>query len=255
MSTPAEDALTTNKGDGMSDAKLDLIAQLLAKAESTTPEEAEALTEHAERLMVKYGIEQARIDERRGRHGHEREEIVQERILFTGAYSRDMRELGTRVALALDTVRALHAEGAGSLLYLVGHASDVQQARTLTASLEVQAMVAMRAWWAHHRDSYRPFSENDRRRARSGFIRGFAAGAASRISESRRTIIEDAGNGTELVLASRRDRVEAVVDQMATRRGRARQGADAGAFMHGHRSGTLARTGERAMSAERADHR
>lgn len=34
----------------MSEKKLDLIAQLLAKAERTTPEEAQALTEHAERL-------------------------------------------------------------------------------------------------------------------------------------------------------------------------------------------------------------
>ncbi|KJQ55635.1 DUF2786 domain-containing protein [Microbacterium sp. SA39] len=234
----------------MSDAKLDLIAKLLAKAESTTPEEAEALTEHAERLMVKYGIEQARIDERRGRLGQEREEIVQERIIFTGTYARDMRELGTRVALALDTVRPLHAEGAGSVLYLVGHTSDVQQARTLTASLEVQAMVAMRTWWAHHRDAYRPFSESDKRRARSGFIRGFASGAADRISESRQAIVEEAGHGTELVLASRRDRVDDAVGRMSTRRGRGRQGADAGAFMHGHRSGTQARTGERAMAAD-----
>lgn len=243
MSTPAQDAITTNKGDGMTDAKLDLIAKLLAKAESTTPEEAEALTEHAERLMVKYGIEQARIDERRGRLGQEREEIVQERIVFTGTYARDMRELGASVALALDTVCPLHAEGAGSLLYFVGHASDVQQARTLTASLEVQAMVAMRAWWAHQRDAYAWFTENDKRRARSGFIRGFAAGAAGRIRESRRAIVDEAGSGTELVLASRRERVHEAVNRMTTRRGRARQGADAGAFMHGHRSGRQAQTG------------
>lgn len=232
----------------MTDAKLDLITKLLAKAESTTPEEAEALTEHAERLMLKYGIEQARIDERRGRLGQEREEIVQERIVFTGTYSRDMRELGASVALALDTVRPLHAEGAGSLLYFVGHASDVQQARTLTASLEVQAMVAMRAWWAQHRDAYAWFTEGDRRRARSGFIRGFAAGAAGRIRESRRAIIDEAGSGTELVLASRRERVEAAVDRMTTQRGRARRGADAGAFMHGHRSGSQAQTGTRAAA-------
>ncbi|WP_223623883.1 DUF2786 domain-containing protein [Microbacterium sp. EST19A] len=232
----------------MTDAKLDLIAKLLAKAESTTPEEAEALTEHAERLMVKYGIEQARIDERRGRLGQEREEIVQERIVFTGTYARDLRELGASIALALDTVCPLHAEGAGSLLYFVGHASDVQQARTLTASLEVQAMVAMRAWWALHRDAYGPFTEGDRRRARSGFIRGFAAGAAGRIRDSRQTIVDEAGTGTALVLASRRERVEDAVDRMTTRRGRARRGADAGAFMHGHRSGSQAQTGSRAAA-------
>jgi hypothetical protein len=236
----------------MSDEKLDLIAKLLAKAESTTPEEAEALTEHAERLMVKYGIEQARIDERRGRLGQAGEEIVQERIMFTGSYARDMRELGTGIALALGTLRVLHAElGAGSLLYLVGYASDARQARALTASLEVQAMVAMRAWWALHRDRYRHFTEGDRRRARSGFIRGFAAGAAGRIRDSRRVIIAEAGSGTDLVLASRRERVDAVVDKMSTRRARGRQGADAGAFVHGHRSGSQAHTGERSVTAGR----
>lgn len=231
----------------MTDTKLDLIAKLLAKAESTTPEEAEALTEHAERLMVKYGIEQARIDDRRSRLGEAREEIVQEQIVFTGTYSRDMRELGASIALALDSVRPMYADArAGSILYFVGHSSDVQQARALTASLEIQATVAMRAWWAAHRESYLWASEGDKRRARSGFIRGFASGAASRIKESRREIVAEAGSGTELVLASRRERVDAAVDRMSTRRARSRQGADAGAYAHGHRSGREARTGGRA---------
>ncbi|WP_193597557.1 DUF2786 domain-containing protein [Microbacterium sp. YJN-G] len=162
----------------MNDSKLDLIAKLLAKAEKTTPEEAEALTEHAERLMVKYGIEQAHVDERHGRLGQSREPIVQERMLFTGTYARNLRGTGASVALALETVRPLVAEqpGGGSLLYLVGFAPDVRQARMLTASLQLQAMVAMRAWWLSVRDAYRWDSESEKRRARSGFIRGFAAG-------------------------------------------------------------------------------
>ncbi|WP_435748693.1 DUF2786 domain-containing protein [Microbacterium sp. PMB16] len=232
----------------MSETKLDLIAKLLAKAESTTPEEAEALTEHAERLMVKYGIEQARIDERRGRLGQEREEIVREQIVFTGSYARDLRDLGSGVALALGTVRPMHAEHrTGSILYLVGYSSDAQQVRVLTESLEVQAMVAMRAWWAIQRDGYRLYGEGDKRRARSSFIRGFAVGVAGRIRESRRAIIEDAGSGTELVLTSRRERVDAYIDSLSTRRARARRSADVGAFVHGHRSGREVQTG-RAMT-------
>jgi hypothetical protein len=236
----------------MSEGKLDLIAKLLAKAESTTPEEAEALTEHAERLMVKYGIEQARIDERRAQRGQSREEIVQEHVSFSGSYARDMRELGIGIARALGTLRLLQADvGTVSILYLVGYASDVQQARVLTASLQVQGMVAMRSWWAAQREDYRWCSESDRRRARSGFIRGFGAGAASRIAESRQSIIDDAGSGTDLVLSSRRDRVDAVADAMGSRRARARQGADAGAFVHGHRSGRVAHTGGASVSAGR----
>ncbi|MDI6943207.1 DUF2786 domain-containing protein [Microbacterium barkeri] len=236
----------------MTDAKLDLIAKLLAKAESTTPEEAEALTEHAERLMVKYGIGQALLDERRARLGETQDPVVEEQMLFTGAYARDLRELGGGVARALGTIRPLIADSArGSVLYLVGFASDVQQARVLIASLRVQALVAMRAWWLIERASYDWCADSDRRRARSGFVRGFGAGAAARIAENRRAIIEEAGSGTDLVLASRRSRVDAHVDALSPRRGRRRQGADAGAFASGHRSGRQANTGEAAIGARR----
>src|SRR5690606_33971635 len=110
VTDPSEDSKHPQRGGDMNDAKLDLITKLLAKAESTTPEEAEALTEHAERLMLKYGIEQARIDEQRARRGEAQEEIVKERMLFTGAYARDLREIGIRVAAALETVTPLQAD-------------------------------------------------------------------------------------------------------------------------------------------------
>ena len=228
----------------MTEAKLDLIAKLLAKAESTTPEEAEALTEHAERLIVKYGIEQAQIDERRGRLGQSREQIVTERMLFRGVYAKDLREIGIGVAMAFETVRPLVGEFPPvSALYLVGHESDVRQAQTLTASLEVQAMVAMREWWLRHRDLYARHREGERRRARSGFLRGFAVGVMNRIAESRRVVVDESTAGTDLVLVSRRSRVDAAVDEMATKAARPRRGADAASFAYGHRSGLDAQTG------------
>src|SRR5690606_36661558 len=183
--------------------------------------------------------------------GQEGEEIVQEQMVFTGSYARDIRELGGNVAFALGSIRPMQSErpGGGFILYFVGFASDVQQAKILTASLEVQAMVAMRAWWAQQRELYRWHSESDRRRARSGFIRGFGIGAAQRLRESRSTIIEEAGTGTELVLASRRDQVDAFVDRIPHARGRARRGADRSAFAHGHRSGREANTGGPAVTS------
>lgn len=234
----------------MSEDKLDLITKLLAKAESTTPEEAEALTEHAERLMVKYGIEQARLDERRAQAGGVREKIVQERMLFTGAYARDIRELGAGIAVALDSIQPMYgANTAGVVLYLVGFASDVKQARILTASLEVQAMIAMRDWWKRERELYWRLPEREKRRARSGFIRGFGIGASERIKESRMAIIEESAVGTELVLASRRDKVDDFVDSIATGKARQRQGVNASAFMQGRQSGRKASTGGRAVDA------
>ncbi|MGO2747893.1 DUF2786 domain-containing protein [Microbacterium sp.] len=230
--------------------KLELITKLLAKAESTTPEEAEALTEHAERLMVKYGIEQARLDAKRAQLGGSREEIIQERMLFTGVYARDIREFGASIGLALGTTRAMYSEAAtGMILYLIGFASDVQQTKLLTSSLEVQAMIAMRTWWKRERARYEWHSEGEKRRARSGFIRGFGIGAAERIRESRATIVEEGGTGTELVLASRRDEVDAFVDRIPSKRARTRRGTDPSAFMHGRRSGREANTGGQAVRA------
>lgn len=234
----------------MTEAKLDLIAKLLAKAESTTPEEAEALTEHAERLIVKYGIEQAQIDERRGLQGQTQEQIVTERMLFRGVYAKDLREIGIGVARGLGAVRPILADYppiAG--LLLVGHASDVSQVKTLTTSLQVQGTVAMRAWWLAHRHHYVDQREGVKRRARSGFLRGFAVGAMSRIRESRRVIVDESGTGTELVLASRRSRVDAAVDGMHTSHARQRRHADADSFAYGHRSGLDAQTGGQAVSA------
>lgn len=237
----------------MSEAKIELITKLLAKAESTTPEEAEALTEHAERLMLKYGIERARIDEQHGRGGRGHEEIVTERMLFSGSYARDIRGLGASVATALGAIRPLYSSNHGGevIMYLVGHASDVRQAQLLIASLQVQSMVAMRSWWSTERHRYRWDTESDRRRARSGFVRGFGAGAAERIRESRRTIVEDSDAGTDLVLVSRSQRVDAAAAAMTTGRGRPRRGTDAEAFRHGRHSGLEASTGEQAVGARR----
>lgn len=238
----------------MSDKKLDLIAQLLAKAESTTPEEAEALTEHAERLMIKYGIEQARIDERRAKLGQASEKIIEARRLFTGTYARDLRDIGIAVAFGLGTLRPLQANlpGVGVILFLVGFESDVRQAETLISSLEVQGMVALRAWWRNNRVYYDGLSESDKRRARGGFLRGFGSGARRRIEANRQTIIEEAGTGTDLVLASRKARVDAVLDARNIRSARAREEADQWAYVDGIRAGEEANTGERAMTSGKA---
>lgn len=199
--------------------------------------------------MVKYGIEQARLDAQHANSGQTREEIVQEHMLFTGSYARDIRELGAGIGIALGTIRAMYSEAqSGVILYLIGFASDVEQAKRLVASLEVQAMIAMRTWWKRERDQYLWHPESAKRRARSGFIRGFGIGAAERIAESRTAIIEESSTGTELVLASRKDQVDAFVDAIPTKRARTRQGVNASAYMQGRRSGREANTGGRAVT-------
>lgn len=240
----------------MSDKKIDLIAQLLAKAESTTPEEAEALTEHAERLMVKYGIDQAVIAERRAKQGGPAEEIIEHRLDFTGAYRGEMLHLVTNVISGLGALRALqYTGGTGKVfsIWVIGFESDVQQALTLIASLQVQAAVAVRTWWKGQKDLYLGESTYNQEKARRSFVHGFGTGVGSRIRASRATIVSEVSKGTELVLVSREAKVQEHVEAKATRKARSRTatGRD-GAAVHGYEAGKNANTGGTALGQGKA---
>lgn len=236
----------------MSDKKITLIAQLLAKAEATTPEEAEALTEHAERLMVKYGIDQAIIDERRAKTGAVSEKIIQVQMAFTGPYRGEMIHLGSSVMNGLGTLRAMqYTGGTGKVftLYLIGFESDVAQAQVLIASLQVQSAVAVRAWWKLNKTPYAGENSYTQEKARRSFVHGFGTGAGSRIRANRATIVQEASTGTDLVLVSRKSRVDAFVDAKTFRKGRSRNatGQDAAAGQ-GYRAGQNANTGEKSIN-------
>lgn len=234
----------------MTEEKIDLIAKLLAKAESTTPEEAEALTEHAERLMVKYAIDQAVIDERRSREGKASERIVEVKVTFTGTYREALIDMGSNVVWGLGSMRPLTGSvGTRSNLFIVGFESDVAQAEVLIRSLHVQALIAMRAWWKDNAIRYRYGSDWDRRRARDHFIRGFGHGAYIRIESNRLQVIEEAGSGTDLVLVDRKTRVDEHVDGLGLRKATERQKRwDGFAQAHGNLAGREANTGEKGLT-------
>lgn len=259
----------------MSEKKIDLIAQLLAKAEQTTPEEAEALMQGANALMAKYGIDQAMIDARRALHGQTTEKIVEKRIVFEGTYSRPLLHLGEYVVEALGSMRALRAtrDRSRAVLFIIGYESDVEQADILVRSLHMQAMVALRSWWRQHRGEYDGWwiKDADRQRARRDFVRGFGRGAASRIRDARLRIIEEArvqedkdrraagasapaeGLSTELVLLDRQEKVNQHVDAMKVGTARPEKSKrDGYALGHGRRQGQQANTGERAVDQGRA---
>lgn len=240
--------------DTTTEKKLDTIAKLLAKAERTTPEEAAALTEHAERLMVKYAIDQARVDERRRLHGKTSESIVEESIRFRGTYNVALGDMAASVVYALGSMRVLESRRQGvTATFVVGYESDVKQALALIRSLEVQAMVAMRAWWHEHAHEYRFGSDWDRRKARDHFIRGFGHGAHHRIAANRLQVVEEAGNGTDLVLVSRRQRVDEHVEGMGLGKARESQTKwDARAQAFGNLAGREAMTGEKDLTQGRA---
>lgn len=236
----------------MSEKKIDLIAQMLAKAESTTPEEAEALTEAAEKLMIKYAIDQSVIDERRAKKGEASEKIVEERLDFTGAYRGEMINLAWAVSNGLGNLRAMQntSYNGGKLfsIWIIGFESDVAQAKVLIASLQIQAAVAVREWWKTTKDVYLLESSYNQEKARRSFVHGFGSGAGRRIKESRNQVVQALSKGTELVLVSRQVKVDSYMDEKSLRKGRARTatGGD-GAAAHGYRAGQNANTGEKSV--------
>ena len=239
----------------MSDKKIDLIAQLLAKAESTTPEEAEALTQAAEKMMVKYMIDQATIDARRAKSGDVQEKIVEERLEFTGVYRGEMLHLAASVVYALKSLRAMQYTGGSGKVFsfwIIGFESDVAQAKTLVNSLQIQAAVAVRSWWKNTKSDYEFATPYDQEKARRSFVYGFGSGAGARIRESRQQAVAEASTGTELVLVSREAKVQEYMDAKNTRRARARTAATCGrAKEAGYRAGQNANTGDRAVSQGR----
>lgn len=237
----------------MSEKKIDLIAQLLTKAESTTPEEAEALTAAAEKLMVKYMIDQATIDARRAKAGTAGEKIVEVAIRFGGVYRGEMIHMGASIAGGLKTIKVMQSTGSGSFtLWFVGFESDVAQAKALLESLQIQSMVAVAAWWKLNKSSYQWDTGYDQEKARRSFVHGFGTGAGSRIAASRLQTVTEAGTGTELVLVSREAKVQAHMDSRGLRKSRSRTatGRDYAAAQGVH-AGKNANTGEKNLTQGR----
>jgi Protein of unknown function (DUF2786). len=237
----------------VSDKIQERIALLLNKAESTTAHEAEALREAAEKLMQKYLIDQSVIDERRAKQGKASEKIVEERIDFTGTYRGEMLHLCSNVVRGLGTLRAMqYTGGKGKVFsfYLVGFESDVEQAKLLINSLQLQAAVAVRAWWKDNSDQYSWDSSYNQEKARRSFVHGFGSGVGVRMVQNRNTIVkEETSTGTELVLVARKDRVDSYMDaKTGLRRGRARS-ATAGGYAagQGYEAGKQANTGEKGL--------
>jgi len=244
------------------------IAALLAKAESTTPEEAELLTEKAQQLMAQYAIEQALVDEALG--NERREEIVRKTVEYKSSYHHGLFELGSAIGTANDCRVLLVRDKNYTKLVLIGFESDVDRAIMLDASLQIQMQVALRA--AARRGEVRSehwMTAMDKFKERREFMFGFATGVARRLDRAKLAGREDylervvaagadrdeTSSGMELVVRSRRDRVDDWVDQkygeIRTIRGGVSAGGSYGAHDAGHRAGLNADTGSAGRVGQR----
>lgn len=231
--------------------KIELIRQLLAKAESTTPAEAEALSASAERLMTKYMIDSAMLQQQSERPT---EKIITRTVEFKGAFRLEWIQLGADIAAGLGTVKCLQSRYKNKLatLYMVGFTSDVDAMQILFNSLKVQAQVAVRDWWAHNKGLYAGARPYDQEAARRSFVRGFSSGVKQRLVTSRQEIIQTVGTGTELALLSRTDQVAAAWSQMAGKPMRTRGSKGSlSAATSGYRAGQQADTGGQTLTQGR----
>ena len=194
---------------------LKLITKLLAKAESTPfPAEAQTFQEHAERLMVRYGIQQAAIDAEAGKAGKPQEPMVEDRFELGGQYRVGQARGFIAIATAFDTVKVLQATTASKkVIYLIGAESDVAQIRRLFASLLVQLDAAMAGWWASY--PYKPhLSAHEKTLERRQFQMGFLVTVASRLTALFKEEAVAGEPGNQLVLASRRERADEHAQQL-----------------------------------------
>lgn len=238
------------------------IAALLRKAESTTPEEAEALTEKAQELMSKYAIEQALIDGKR--KSGEQEKVVVKYITYLGSYSRAYRDIGVRLVYANDCKPIVSDQygagpqgGRGRVLHVIGFEGDVERVIALDASIQIQAAAASQKFGKTLPDWY---SSPQKSRARKDFLAGYATGLGTRLNRAKESAkesvqeeqvaagstAEESSESVSLVLRSRKERIDDWVDETygSLRKGRAsRRSVDGGAYGHGRTAGLSADTG------------
>ena len=200
---------------GKLERMLEKITMLLRKAESTPyPAEAQALQEHAERLMVRYGIGRAQLDERTAREGRPREAVVERRFEVAGVYRVGRLRGLSEVARAFPAISVLQStSGSTSTLYVIGVESDVAQVLRLFESLLVQVHSAMAAWWREHDKRHLP-TEALRMTERRQFQMAFFDTVAGRLRDLHTEEVAASGSGTDLVLAGRRERVTDALHQM-----------------------------------------
>lgn len=168
----------------------DKIAKLLAKAESTTPAEAEALTAKAQELMAQYAVDEAMINMARG-FSKVKDQIVHEEFVIVGIYRFPLAELCSFTFRFCD-LRPVVLQGKNprnidgrvfkeTVVYrATGFKADVDRARLLFTSLQLQAITAENVWWREngHLHEWKPKSGHYERRQ---FLFSFASAAGERM--------------------------------------------------------------------------
>lgn len=230
------------------------ITALLAKAESATPEEAEAFTQKAMELMVKFNIEQSLIDARRAATGQTSESIIKFNFRFTGTYHRALLYTFEGIAKTLGLQASFHRYSNESVLHIYGFETDVQQARLLITSLQLQLTAALTSWWkTYHAKSW--LTPMEKFKSRRTFMFAFGEGVENRLVAARRSAVAEAESempGTALVLRDRQTRLVEHYKSLGVKSVKIKQPiTDYDAYAEGLESGQNADTGQKRVVNER----
>lgn len=177
------------------------IAALLAKAESTdSVHEAKALSEAAERLMIKQNISEAEVRAASGAKDAP-QPVRTEKIVFTGIYGEAMIQLGAAVVRGLGSLGVYKSKiGSQHTLFVVGRGAQIERAVTLISSLQAQSTSAMTSWWKIESKTYGDLTPMQSFKARRQFLYSFGQEVGPRLSRMRTEETVAATTGTALVL-------------------------------------------------------
>lgn len=231
------------------DRALRRIQALLSRAEDSANyegEREEALAK-AMQLMSEYGVTEAMANARK----QTREEIVQKKIEISNPYSYEKKELARYIGSALNCRSTFQFVGSTvTSITLIGYQNDVARTEMLYTSLLVQAMRGVTS--ARPEGSrWDPPTAAETRAFRKSWLMGFTARVRLRIEAAERRAAqryeeEHAGSGTALVLADRKTRVDAYVDELFgdLKIARDRKIADSNGAYAGDRAGRTADIGD-----------
>lgn len=203
----------------------DKITKLLAKAESTTPAEAEALTAKATELMIRWSIDEAVIAARRG--GKVADKIVEKTIEVGGIYWMAHQSLGIKVgsSFGFKCVQrnwSYQPKMKGAFMW-VGFESDITKAELLYTSLLIQSATGLAKFSKQWKNDFPQLGGMEAFKARRSFLFGFGDAvydrlvAQFRVETAKASRAEnDGARGTtsvELVLADRKQQVRSYYDE------------------------------------------
>ena len=162
---------------------------------NTPREEAETALAMAQKLILKYSLDESAFAESSG----DPLSIVKEMIVIKGKYNLDRLCVASTIARANSCAcfRSSHYGEGGKkvlVLYIFGTEADIFSTKTMWASAD--AMIA------------RLLPKQGDRRLKGSWIRGFRSGVESVLHKAKAEIIEEQGAGAGLVLADKAKRAD-----------------------------------------------